>query len=615
MAKHKVSLSFAMQFIDFAAKHGFNFINVCIYGRIRTSVFNLFPETESYSQDEIRRIVEYASSKEIEIIPNYELFGHADHFLQFPELEHLAELRGGRSGRFSSVKHVFCPSEERVYEFIEAYLRETVPLFPGKFIHAGLDETFDIGLCDRCSERMKTEGQSGIFQKHILRIHDIIHNKFGKRMMMWDDFLELYPEAFQTFPRDIVMLTWWYDDILPPYGHIGGPRQDNLAFHATHGFDYLGVPATYSFRNIESFTAHVENYHPLGMLLSNWGAMTRFNSYPAITYAGKMWSNSLTSSTAKAETVHEMCGTADPCLTELFNFYFCMGEHEKLPVLPSAYGNALLSPFEYRKRQISCAVLEAVLKRLSGDGLSSDQFRVLSEMRQDLESEKIYYSLREILSRWSNPKTNFNDWHSLKTILEHLQILNADAKSFFMREYQCRIPDCFAFDDVILMLEKILSGKTMRPTARLKVCYPCRLGLGALDYSVRYEGATQWQHLCKLGGQSLYPYYMDETESAEYFLLDETALPSQLKIEYAECTSGVVRYTVYETADADYVPERILTVEGKVSSLENLLNDGRDFSIFGEGESFTIEKIVSGLKPPVNSVEIKLRRADRNRHE
>ena len=70
MARHKVSIEWAEKFIDYAAELGFNYINVCIYGCIRTDVFHHLPENRSYSKDEIRRMVKYAADRGIEIIPN-----------------------------------------------------------------------------------------------------------------------------------------------------------------------------------------------------------------------------------------------------------------------------------------------------------------------------------------------------------------------------------------------------------------------------------------------------------------------------------------------------------------------------------------------------------------
>ena len=124
MARHKVSMFWAEQFIDHAAECGFNYINLCIYGCIRTEIFHHMPESKSYSKEEISHLVNYAARYGIEIIPNYELFSHAESFLECPEFEHLCELRDGKKGRFSDLKESFCPSLDETYQFIEGYLRE-----------------------------------------------------------------------------------------------------------------------------------------------------------------------------------------------------------------------------------------------------------------------------------------------------------------------------------------------------------------------------------------------------------------------------------------------------------------------------------------------------------
>lgn len=38
--------------------------------------------------------------------------------------------------------------------------------------------------------------------------HSVVTWKLGKRMMMRDDMIELYPDVFKKFPRDIIMVNW-----------------------------------------------------------------------------------------------------------------------------------------------------------------------------------------------------------------------------------------------------------------------------------------------------------------------------------------------------------------------------------------------------------------------
>ena len=610
MARHKVSIEWAEKFIDYAAELGFNYINVCIYGCIRTDVFHHMPEDKSYSKDEIRRMVKYASDRGIEIIPNYELFGHAESFLECPEFEHLCELRGGTKGRFSNLKESFCPSVEETYTFIEAYLRETSELFPGKYINAGLDENFDMALCSECAAWAEKEGRAAIHEYHIKRIHDIIVNKLGKTMMMWDDSLESYPEAFENFPRDIIMLSWWYGRTIPEQPHTGGPKMDYFAFHEKHGFRYIGVPATYHFQNIEAFTEYAKKYRPMGMLLSNWGKMTCHNALPMMDYASRLWRDGMDSNEAQKAVVRDFITTDNVVEQELMRLHFRDGEHNKLPSSPAIYTNGDLNPFEYNKIQIARMMLPLVEKELD---LAKNHRcgNFLYELHFSLRCELWYYDLRQILSKWGNPKAEFNDWDALAVLKNAISTANEELKAWYRNEYCCAIPQDFTVDDVVAMLEKILNGTTKRPVARLKITYPFRFyGLGTLAYLIRGEGETEWHSVGKTGGHSFYAFYDDNSESSVYLLADDTLPePAELKILYTECACGVCSYVQYEDKNSVFIPEKVLDVNGAVTNPENLLSEGRYYSQIGEGERLTIEKLNRPQVVENNYVVLKMKKS------
>ena len=607
MARHKVSMTWAEKFIDYAAELGFNYINVCIYGCIRTEIFHHMPEKDSYSKEEIRHLVKYAADKGIEIIPNYELFGHAESFLEYPEFEHLCELRNGTKGRFTNLKESFCPSVEETYEFIEAYLRETTELFPGKYINAGLDENFDMALCPECAAWAERESRSAIHEYHIKRIHDIIVNKLGKTMMMWDDSLESYPEAFENFPRDIIMLSWWYGRTIPEHPHTGGPKMDYFAFHEKHGFRYIGVPATYHFQNIEAFTEYAKKYNPMGMLLSNWGKMTRYNAFPMMDYASKLWRGGMDSAEAQKEVVTDYFSPESQTELELLRFHFREGEHNKLPANPAIYSNGNLNCFEYSKSQIARALLPLIEKNLNN--ASDHKTRCyLYESCFWQRSELWYCQLREILGKWGDPKAEFKEWDALKALKEEISAANEEMIRWYQDEYGCPMPEYFTVNDLVAMLEKILDGSIKRPAARLRITYPYRYGLGAMEYFIRGEGETEWRSIGKSNGHSFYQFYDDCTESNVYLLMDESfPKPAELKILYSECACGVCSYVQYEDKDSVFIPEEIVEVNGVVTMPENLLSEGRYYTQFGEGERLTIEKLNRPQVVENNSVILKMK--------
>lgn len=281
--------------IDFATRFGYNTLHLYLEGRIRTESFPWPNVHFSYNPSDIQRIVAYANSRNMDVIPQVNCFGHAEQFLRHAELAELNELRGGARGRFGRTDaSVFCPSQEDTYEFLSNYLQEVAALFPSTYFHVGCDEVWQIGYCPLCRKRL-AEGasQASIFADHINRLHDIVSDRLGKRMMMWDDMFDEYHEALDHVPRDIVQCVWQYDDVVDcTRTHFGRRRRDHrLAAYNRRGIEFLICPALYNARNTATFTQYAKPFRPLGGIMTVWELSERFlyERYPTIAFAGRRW--------------------------------------------------------------------------------------------------------------------------------------------------------------------------------------------------------------------------------------------------------------------------------------------------------------------------------------
>lgn len=248
LARQKENINFIKKFINFIKKYGYNTIVLYLEGRIKTESFPYIPDEESYSPAQIREIVSYAKENKIDVIPVVSNFAHAEQFLQFKPIRKISELREGIQGRFSFFHDTICPSLEETYEFFEKYFSEISPLFPSKYFHVGNDEVWDIGFCSLCKERIKKgETQADIFAKHIQKTYKIVNDKLGKKMMMWDDMFEIYPQALEKIPKDIIMCTWDYSYFVDlPHTHFTNfEKEDVFKKYEKMGFKYLFCPREY----------------------------------------------------------------------------------------------------------------------------------------------------------------------------------------------------------------------------------------------------------------------------------------------------------------------------------------------------------------------------------
>jgi hexosaminidase len=154
-----------------------------------------------YTQEEIKDIVKYASERQVTIIPEIELPGHALAALSsYPNL-------GCTGGPYEPARawgvfeDVFCAGKEETFVFLQDVLDEVTQLFPGEYIHIGGDECPKTRweVCPHCKKRMKTEKLQNTHELQsyfIQRIEKYLNTK-GKKIIGWDEILEggLAPNA------------------------------------------------------------------------------------------------------------------------------------------------------------------------------------------------------------------------------------------------------------------------------------------------------------------------------------------------------------------------------------------------------------------------------------
>ncbi len=158
-----------------------------------------------YTKSQIREIVAYAASLNIEVIPEIDMPGHATAANRaYPEHS------GGRAGKFPDF--TFNVGSEATYKYLETILREVAELFPSGYIHLGADEVFFGNACwmDNPDIRnlIEKEGLDGLkgAEGYFVRRMAAFVTGLGKRPVFWDDALDAGAGQEST-------LMWWrYDN-------------------------------------------------------------------------------------------------------------------------------------------------------------------------------------------------------------------------------------------------------------------------------------------------------------------------------------------------------------------------------------------------------------------
>lgn len=195
-------------------------------------VYDGHPHSGFYTQEQARELVAYAAARQITVIPEIEMPGHAEAALaSYPYL-------GCRQTGYVTlpvwgiIPEVFCMGRETTFKFFEDVLDEICEIFPGEYIHIGGDECPRDRWkeCPDCQRRMKEEGltEVGQLQGYQLKRVEKYLNAKGRHIIGWDEILESGATPTAT------VMSW-----RGPQGGVKAAKMGNKVVMAPNNYFYL----------------------------------------------------------------------------------------------------------------------------------------------------------------------------------------------------------------------------------------------------------------------------------------------------------------------------------------------------------------------------------------
>ena len=169
---------------------------------------------DGITAEQIKELSEYAKQYHVELIGNFQSFGHMAHILSLPAYKDLGDNGWNIS-----------PAKEATYKFLDECYSEVAPAYESKLFDINCDEV-SLGKDGASKEMVAKLGLAEVYARHISRICDLLR-PYGKTAMMWGDIAVQHQDIVPKLPKDLIVLSWGYsakdnfDDAIEPFTKTG----------------------------------------------------------------------------------------------------------------------------------------------------------------------------------------------------------------------------------------------------------------------------------------------------------------------------------------------------------------------------------------------------------
>jgi hexosaminidase len=234
-----------------------------------------------YTQDEVRSLVAYALARNVTIVPEIEMPGHASAALAaYPQFGASSDRLAGPAnhyGIFPSLYNV----NDATFTFLENILTEVMQMFPSEYIHIGGDEAIknQWKASPAIQEEMKRLGVTSEdeLQSYFVKRIDTFLTEHHRRTLGWDEILQggLAPNAavmsWHGVKGAIDAAKQGHDAVLTPVRPLYfNYRQSDAADEAPGRWSLNTLADVYKFDPEPSTLTVEERKHVLGVQANVW---------------------------------------------------------------------------------------------------------------------------------------------------------------------------------------------------------------------------------------------------------------------------------------------------------------------------------------------------------
>ncbi|MCD7099967.1 family 20 glycosylhydrolase [Stenotrophomonas sp. MMGLT7] len=251
-----------------------------------------------YSQEQVRHIVRYAAERQITVVPEIDVPGHATAAIAaYPEL--------GVTGRAMPVSNErgihanLFNVEESTFRFLDTVLGEVADLFPGAYVHVGGDEAIkeQWNASARVQARMRELGlgDADQLQSYFMGRMQASLDRRGKRLIGWDEILDggLPPRAavmsWRGVEGGVEAARLGHDVVMSPTRSLYLDYLQTRSPNEPHGrLALIPLDRFYAFEPVPEQLPAAQHHHILGLQANMWTgdsatfATIQHNTFPRL---------------------------------------------------------------------------------------------------------------------------------------------------------------------------------------------------------------------------------------------------------------------------------------------------------------------------------------------
>lgn len=311
--------------IDFLAKWKINQYYFYSETNIELDGYPLLAPEARFTKAEIQEIIDYASSKFIDVVPNINLYGHLHDLFKF---EHYADLAITPYGR------EFNSTTLQRDTIVEDWITQFSIMFKSPFTHVGFDEAW---LIDVEARRLSKSAESLFLEMLNTTLPKVVDS--GKKPMIYTDMLLKYPQMIDSINSEFVAVPWYYtprdmERYSQSFNQFGKRDIPFFVQSATLNYFYVYPAYTLSLENHRRMFSEGLKNASTGFIMSGWTDETQAllrTSRPDMAFGGAIsWNYQNTDDTTFYKDYAKVVYSSDTLGKQWFEAHTALTEAERL---------------------------------------------------------------------------------------------------------------------------------------------------------------------------------------------------------------------------------------------------------------------------------------------